>query len=86
VVAEVPYETASELFETLTRLPFSDPIVHEVVGEVSDRLTVLSVSPTKKVGLAGSTSAPSGHVGKGTGRKPKAFAFTWWIVSRLCTY
>jgi hypothetical protein len=45
----------------------------------------------KGVGLAGSTSAPSGRVGKGTGGKPKAFAFTWqhqteWvetIVARL---
>jgi Uncharacterised protein family (UPF0236) len=46
LVAEVPYETASELFETLTGLSFSDHIAHEVVGEVSDGLTVLSVSPT----------------------------------------
>lgn len=46
LAAEVPYETASELFESLTGLSFSDHIAHEVVGEVSERLTVLSVSPT----------------------------------------
>ena len=46
LAVEVPYETASALFGELTGLSFSDHIVHEVVGELSEGLTVLSVSPT----------------------------------------
>ncbi|HDN80138.1 MAG TPA: ISKra4 family transposase [Chloroflexi bacterium] len=46
LAAEVPYETASGLFNELTGLSFSDHIAHEVVGELTKGLTVLSVSPT----------------------------------------
>jgi hypothetical protein len=46
LAAEAPYETASELFYELTGLSFSDHIAHEVVGELSEGLTVLSVCPT----------------------------------------
>jgi hypothetical protein len=46
LAAEVPYERASELFHELTGLSFSDHIAHEVVGELTEGLTVLSVSPT----------------------------------------
>jgi len=46
LAAEVPYETASDLFGELTGLSFSDHIAHEVVGELTEGLTVLSVSPT----------------------------------------
>jgi len=48
LAAEVPYETASELFGELTGLPFSDHVAHEVVGELTEGLTVLSVSPSKE--------------------------------------
>jgi len=46
LAAEVPYETASELFTELTGLSLSDHVLHEVVGECSHGLTVLDVSPT----------------------------------------
>jgi len=46
LAAEVPYGTASDLFSELTGLSFSDHITHEVVGELTKGLTVLSVSPT----------------------------------------
>ena len=35
LAAEVPYETASELFEELTGLSASDYTLHEIVGEVT---------------------------------------------------
>jgi hypothetical protein len=65
LVAEIPYETASELFETLTGLSFSDHIAHEVVGEVSDGVTVLSVSPT-----AEQVRQKIAHVAQGKGWRP----------------
>jgi len=46
LATETPYETASGLFGELTGLSFSDHIAHEVVGELTEGLTVLSVSPT----------------------------------------
>lgn len=46
LAAEVSYEIASGLFGELTGLSFSDHIAHEVVGEITEGLTVLSVSPT----------------------------------------
>jgi hypothetical protein len=46
LAAEVPFETAQELFSQLTGLPLSDHTTHEVVGEVSRGLGVLEVSPT----------------------------------------
>lgn len=46
LAAEVPYETASGLFSELTGLSLSDHIMHEVVGELGQGLTVLEVSPT----------------------------------------
>lgn len=48
LAAEVPYETARALFGELTGLSFSDHIAHEVVGELTEDLTVLSVSPSKE--------------------------------------
>ncbi len=46
LAAEVPFETAQELFSQLTGLSLSDHTTHEVVGEVSRGLGVLDVSPT----------------------------------------
>jgi hypothetical protein len=46
LAVEVPYKRASTLFGELTGLSFSDHIAHEVVGEIAEGLTVLSVSPT----------------------------------------
>ncbi len=46
LAAEVPFETAQELFSQLTGLSLSDHTTHEVVGEVSRGLEVLDVSPT----------------------------------------
>jgi len=46
LATEVPYETASELFSELTGLSLSDHTVYEVVGEISQGLTILDVSPT----------------------------------------
>jgi hypothetical protein len=48
LAAEVPYELASEIFSELTGLSMSNHTMHEVVGEVTQGLTVLSVSPTKE--------------------------------------
>jgi len=46
LAAEVPFETAQELFSQLTGLSLSDHTTHEVVGEVGRGLGVLEVSPT----------------------------------------
>jgi hypothetical protein len=46
LAAEVPFETAQELFAQLTGLTLSDHAAHEVVGEVGRGLGVLEVSPT----------------------------------------
>jgi len=46
LAVEVPYATASELFRDLTGLSLSDHILHEVVGEIGQGLTVREVSPT----------------------------------------
>ncbi|HZA21090.1 MAG TPA: ISKra4 family transposase, partial [Dehalococcoidia bacterium] len=46
LAAEVPFETAQELFWQLTGLSLSDHTTHEVVGEVGRGLGVLEVSPT----------------------------------------
>lgn len=46
LAAEVPFETAQELFSQLTGLSLSDHTTHEVVGEVGHGLGVLEVSPT----------------------------------------
>jgi hypothetical protein len=43
---EVPYETASELFEELTGLPLSAHTAHAVTQEVAAGLGVLEVAPT----------------------------------------
>jgi hypothetical protein len=48
LAAEVPFETAQELFSQLTGLSLSDHTTHEVVGEVSRGLGVLEVSPTRE--------------------------------------
>jgi hypothetical protein len=46
LAAEVPFETAQELFTQLTGLTLSAPTTHEVVGELGQELGVLEVSPT----------------------------------------
>jgi hypothetical protein len=46
LAAEVPFETAQELFSQLTGLSLSDHTTHEVVGEVGWGLGALEVSPT----------------------------------------
>ena len=46
LAAEVPFETAQELFSQLTGLSLSGHTTHEVVGEVGQGLGVPEVSPT----------------------------------------
>jgi len=46
LAAEVPFETAQELFTELTGLSLSDHTIHAVAGELSHELGVLEVSPT----------------------------------------
>ncbi len=46
LAAELPYETASQLFGELTGLALSDHLTHEIVGELTEGLTVLEVSPS----------------------------------------
>ncbi len=46
LAAEVPFETAQELFSQLTGLSLSDHTTHQVVGELGQGLGVLEVSPT----------------------------------------
>jgi hypothetical protein len=46
LAAEVPFETAQELFTQLTGLSLSDHTIHAVAGELSQELGVLQVSPT----------------------------------------
>ena len=46
LAAEVPFETAQELFTQLTGLSLSDHTIHTVAGELSQELGVLEVSPT----------------------------------------
>jgi hypothetical protein len=46
LAAEVPFETAQELFSELTGLSLSNHTVHEVMEELGQGLGVLDVSPT----------------------------------------
>ncbi len=46
LAAEVPYETASQLFTELTGQSLSDHLTHGIVGELTEGLTVLEVSPS----------------------------------------
>ena len=46
LAAEVPFETAQELFTQLTGLSLSDHTIHAVAGELSQALGVLEASPT----------------------------------------
>jgi Uncharacterised protein family (UPF0236) len=48
LAAEVPFETAQELFSQLTGLSLSDHTTHQVVEELGQDLGVLDVSPTAK--------------------------------------
>jgi hypothetical protein len=48
LTAEVPYETASELFEELTGLALSAHTAHEVTNEVAQGLSILEVSPSRQ--------------------------------------
>jgi hypothetical protein len=45
LAAEVPFQTAQELFTQLTGLALSDHTIHMVAGELSQELGVLDVSP-----------------------------------------
>lgn len=45
---EVPYETASEVFEELTGLSVSAHTAHEVTNEVAEGLGILAVSPPQE--------------------------------------
>lgn len=45
LAAEVPFQTAQELFTQLTGLSLSDHTIHAVAGELSHELGVLEVSP-----------------------------------------
>jgi len=45
LAAEVPFQTAQELFTQLTGLSLSDHTIHTVAGELSHELGVLDVSP-----------------------------------------
>lgn len=46
LAAEVPFETAQDLFSQLTGLSLSDHTTHQVVGELGQGLGILEVSPT----------------------------------------
>lgn len=46
LAAEMPYQTASELFHELTGLCLSDHTAHEMVAETAAELTMLDVSPS----------------------------------------
>jgi hypothetical protein len=46
LAAEVPFETAQELFTQLTGVSLSDPTIHAVAGALSQALGVLEVRPT----------------------------------------
>ncbi len=48
LVTDVPYERASEHFEDLTGLSFSDHAAYEIAAEIGKGLSVLSVSPTQE--------------------------------------
>lgn len=45
---EIPYETASELFEELTGIEASSHIAHEATNEVALKLGVLDVAPSRE--------------------------------------
>ena len=48
LAVEVPYATASALLGELTGLPVSDHTLHEIVGEISQGLTVEQVCPSRE--------------------------------------
>jgi hypothetical protein len=58
---EVPYETASELFEALTGLPLSTHTAHEVTQAVGEGLTVLDVAPSWEEIVAKITAVATGQ-------------------------
>jgi hypothetical protein len=70
LAAEVPFETAQELFSELTGLSLSDHTTHEMVGEVAWGLGVLEVSPTaeeiaQRVSQVAEGNGPSEPAGLG---------------------
>jgi hypothetical protein len=48
LTAEVPYETAQELFRELTGMTLSSAGMHELTNRVADGIGVLEVAPTQK--------------------------------------
>jgi predicted CoA-binding protein len=48
LAAEMPYQTASELFQELTGLSLSDHTAHEMAAEVARDLTMVDVFPSAK--------------------------------------
>jgi hypothetical protein len=58
---EVPYETASELFEELTGLSLSTHTAHAVTQAVGEGLTVLDVAPSREEILAKVTAVATGQ-------------------------
>jgi hypothetical protein len=58
---EVPYETASELFEELTGLPLSPHTAHAVTQAVGEGLTVLDVAPSREEIVAKITAVATGQ-------------------------
>lgn len=45
---EVPYDTASQLFQNLTGIPVGEHAIHEIVNEVAEDISVLDVCPTRE--------------------------------------
>lgn len=58
---EVPYETACELFEALTRVPLSAHTAHEVTQTVAEGVTVLDVALSREEILGKITAVGSGQ-------------------------
>lgn len=48
LAAEVPYETASELFEKISGVPYSVHAMHDLVSTVGGEASVQSILPTKE--------------------------------------
>lgn len=65
LATDVPFARASELFEKMTGLSFSDHSTHEIAAEVANGLTAVEVSPT-----AGEIERIVDEIAKGKGRRP----------------
>lgn len=65
LVAEVPYETAQELFRELTGVELSTARMHELTNSVAEGLGVLEVAPTRE-----EIEAKVAQVAEGRQRRP----------------